>query len=89
MLTRERLCGQVYMLNIGYGSVKKMLAYQCEQAGAHVREGEITFPLAGPNDILEVVRNTLRPNTRLAIFDHITSNTGTKASRSIWHVVIQ
>jgi len=83
------MCGQVYMLNIGYGSVKKMLAYQCEQAGAHVREGEITFPLAGPDDILEVVRNTLRPNTRLAIFDHITSNTGTKASRSIWHVVIQ
>lgn len=67
---------EVYMLNIGYGSVKKMLAYQCEQAGAHVREGEITFPLAGPNDILEVVSNTLRPNTRLAIFDHITSNTG-------------
>jgi hypothetical protein len=64
------------MLNVGYGSVKKMLAYRCEQAGAHVREGEVTFPLSGPDGILTVVRNTLRPNTHLAIFDHITSNTG-------------
>jgi isopenicillin-N epimerase len=89
------------MLNIGYGSVKKMLAHKCQQVGAHLREGEITFPLTGPEHILEVihhkpfamlcsfliphppnhlpiqvVKSTLRPNTRLAIFDHITSNTG-------------
>lgn len=35
----------VYMLNIGYGSVKKMLQCACEQSGAEVVYGDITFPI--------------------------------------------
>jgi selenocysteine lyase/cysteine desulfurase len=34
----------VYSLNIGYGSVKKMLARACEQTGARHVEGEVVFP---------------------------------------------
>ena len=34
----------VYSLNIGYGSVKKMLARACEEAGARHVEGQVVFP---------------------------------------------
>eukprot|EP00798_Chlamydomonas_sp_ICE-L_P020283 gene20283-27041_t len=57
-----------------YGSVKKMA-----QAGvngeAEVVYGHVELPISGPEAILDVVSSTLPANTKLAVFDSITSNT--------------
>ncbi|WIA22809.1 hypothetical protein OEZ86_009760 [Tetradesmus obliquus] len=65
----------VYSLNIGYGSVKKMLQAACDAAGASHVVGEVTFPLSGPEQLLEVMTDSLPQNAKLAVFDAVTSNT--------------
>ncbi|MEW5307425.1 MAG: hypothetical protein WDW36_009823 [Sanguina aurantia] len=63
----------IYMLSIGYGSVKKMA--QAAVEGLNVVYGDVQFPISGPQDILDLVASTLPANTRLAVFDAVTSNT--------------
>ncbi|GLI71197.1 hypothetical protein VaNZ11_016316 [Volvox africanus] len=91
----------MYMLNIGYGSVKKMAQAALAAAAGrgagtapapapapgaditggeapgdiNVVYGEVTFPLSSPRDIVDLVAATMPPNTRLAVFDSVTSNT--------------
>ncbi|GIL54670.1 hypothetical protein Vafri_10411 [Volvox africanus] len=93
----------MYMLNIGYGSVKKMAQAASAAAagrgagtapgsgptpapgagsssgeapgGINVVYGEVTFPLSSPRDIVDLVAATMPPDTRLAVFDSVTSNT--------------
>ncbi|KAG2497474.1 hypothetical protein HYH03_004628 [Edaphochlamys debaryana] len=89
----------MYMLNIGYGSVKKMAQAASAAAagrgagtdpsseagagagdgeapgGIRVVYGEVTFPISGPRDIVDLVAATLPPGTTLAVFDSVTSNT--------------
>jgi isopenicillin-N epimerase len=66
----------VFMLDIGYGSVKKMLARACEGTGASVVVGVIPFPLTGPEDVVSKVLAVLPPSPSLVVLDHVTSNTG-------------
>ncbi|GLC39561.1 hypothetical protein PLESTM_000911900 [Pleodorina starrii] len=78
----------MYMLNIGYGSVKKMA--QAASAAAAGRgagtsaadgggggDGEAPggINVVSPLDIVDLVSRTLPPATRLAVFDSVTSNT--------------
>lgn len=74
----------VFMLDIGYGSVKKMAGEACKRSGATLVTHTMTFPISGPADIVAQARRGMeaaasRPggNGRiaLAIFDHVTSNT--------------
>ena len=78
----------VYMLDIGYGSVKKMTQAYAARVRTQGSEGEATdppvhmqhVPLPLPADwqtrLLQLVEATLDPaRTALAVFDHITSNT--------------
>ena len=67
----------VLYLNIGYGSVKKMVSFICQQTGAHEVVVDVPVPFT-PTQLVETVRNAITAtqlNIRLAIFDHITSNT--------------
>jgi len=66
----------VYSLNVGYGSVKKMLQLAAGRSGAELVEAQLRFPLAGAAAVLELVRRTLPGNAKLAVFDAVTSNTG-------------
>ncbi|XP_070568937.1 uncharacterized protein [Ptychodera flava] len=65
----------IYCLNITYGAVKKLLKFVAEETGAVIQEETITFPLAGKDDIINIVKETLKVGTKLAVFDHIPSNT--------------
>ncbi|KAK9829074.1 hypothetical protein WJX72_003762 [[Myrmecia] bisecta] len=65
----------VFSLNIGYGSVKKMVQSVCSATGATAVTGQVTFPIRGPEDVLAAVDRAMPPNTKLAIFDAVTSNT--------------
>nr|XP_022333506.1 probable L-cysteine desulfhydrase, chloroplastic [Crassostrea virginica] len=65
----------IYCLSVTYGAVKKLLKWRCQQKGAIYHEETISFPMAGQNYILDIVTKTLKPGTKLAVFDHIPSNT--------------
>ncbi|XP_051880490.1 uncharacterized protein LOC127574962 isoform X2 [Pristis pectinata] len=64
----------VFMLNVTYGAVKKLLRQVCEEQGATLQEESLEFPLSGPGQIIKKVEDTLQPGTKLAVFDHIPSN---------------
>ncbi|XP_078256389.1 uncharacterized protein LOC144594076 [Rhinoraja longicauda] len=63
----------VFMLSDTYGAVKKLLGQVCEERGATLQEESLEYPLTGPAQIVKKVQETLRPGTRLAVFDHIPS----------------
>lgn len=63
----------VFMLGDTYGAVKKLLRQVCEEQGAVLQEECLEYPLTGPGQIIKKVEETLRPGTRLAVFDHIPS----------------
>ncbi|XP_078068476.1 uncharacterized protein LOC144493440 isoform X1 [Mustelus asterias] len=64
----------VFMLNVTYGPVKKLLKHVCENRGATLQEENVEFPLLGPSQIITKVKESLQPGTKLAVFDHIPSN---------------
>jgi selenocysteine lyase/cysteine desulfurase len=62
-------------LSLAYGSVKIMLQEYTEQPSLQV---DITLPLSNSNGIVQAVSAVLEQHTdiTLAVFDHVTSNTG-------------
>lgn len=65
----------VFMLDIGYGSVKKMAQTLCASVGATLVTYHVPFPFPPPDDLVTAVTAAIPPGTKLCIFDHITSNT--------------
>lgn len=65
----------VFCLSITYGAVKKMLRWRCEQTKAILQEVEVDFPISGEEQLIQIVKDNLKTGTRLAVFDHIPSNT--------------
>ncbi|MDP6344585.1 MAG: aminotransferase class V-fold PLP-dependent enzyme [Alphaproteobacteria bacterium] len=66
---------EVLVTDHTYGAVRNAAAYACRQAGATLRTAEIPFPLADEESAIAPIREALSVNTRLAILDHITSET--------------
>ena len=66
----------LFCLDIGYGSVKKMLALAAERAGARVVVGVVPFPLTTPGALVAAVEAQMPPGCALAVFDHVASNSG-------------
>ncbi len=58
-----------------YGAVANAAAYVAARAGAVVRRVALPFPAAEPSTILSAFEEGLTPRTRLAIIDHVTSQT--------------
>ncbi|KAL4426688.1 hypothetical protein ABPG77_004744 [Micractinium sp. CCAP 211/92] len=65
----------LFSLDIGYGSVKKMLGVVAEQTGAEHVELAVRLPLSRPEELVEQVSAAMPPNARFAVFDAVTSNT--------------
>jgi isopenicillin-N epimerase len=66
----------VFVLDIGYGSVKKMVLEACATTNATIHVCSIKFPLKSSQDFIDQVSHSFPSNVSLAVFDHITSNTG-------------
>ncbi|CAK8671851.1 unnamed protein product [Clavelina lepadiformis] len=64
----------IYYLNTTYGAVKKSLKQLQQKTGVQLQEENLIPPIQSTEDILKVVKNTLKDGTKLAIFDHIPSN---------------
>lgn len=65
----------VFMLDIGYGSVKKMLQTACDRSGASLVVGKVTFP-TDREGLARQAADQVPDSCKLAVIDHITSNTG-------------
>jgi isopenicillin-N epimerase len=59
-----------------YNACRNVLNYVAEQTGATVVVANVPFPIASPQQIMEAVIPCVTPKTKLALLDHITSQTG-------------
>ncbi len=67
---------ELLVTNQEYNACRNVLNYVAELSGATVVVAEIPFPIADPAQAIEVLRSALTPRTRLALVDHVTSQTG-------------
>src|SRR5206468_2660403 len=58
-----------------YNACRNVLDYVAAERGCRVVVAEIPFPIAGPDAVLEAVLAGVTPRTRLALIDHVTSQT--------------
>jgi isopenicillin-N epimerase len=59
-----------------YNACRNALNFTAARAGATVTVATIPFPLKSPDDAVEAVLRRAGPRTRLALLDHVTSQTG-------------
>ncbi len=61
--------------NHEYNACSNALHFVAERAGAKVVVVNIPLEVSGPAQVLELVSEAITPNTRLALLDHVTSQT--------------
>ena len=66
---------EILITNLAYGAVRNAAAFVAERQGARLVTLELPFPVAEPALYLNRLAQALTPRTRLAILDHITSET--------------
>ncbi|XWK87055.1 MAG: aminotransferase class V-fold PLP-dependent enzyme [Phormidium sp.] len=59
-----------------YNACRNVLNFVAEKTGAKVVVAEVPFPIDAPEQVIEAVMECVSPQTRLALLDHITSQTG-------------
>ncbi|MES2571070.1 MAG: aminotransferase class V-fold PLP-dependent enzyme, partial [Verrucomicrobiota bacterium] len=59
-----------------YNASRNALDYAAEQSGARVVVATIPFPIHSTESFLEPILEKVTSRTRLALFDHVTSQTG-------------
>jgi isopenicillin-N epimerase len=59
-----------------YNACRNALVFAAERAGAKVVVVEIPFPVGSAGEVAERVMGYVTPRTRLALLDHVTSQTG-------------
>jgi isopenicillin-N epimerase len=66
---------EILVTNLGYGAVTYTAEYVARSVGATVRSIDLPWPGAASSDFVDAIVAGLRPQTRLAIVDHITAET--------------
>jgi isopenicillin-N epimerase len=59
-----------------YRASRNALDYVARRSGAQVVVAPVPFPIAGPEQVLDSLRERISPRTRLLLVDHVTSPTG-------------
>ncbi|MBI2943908.1 MAG: aminotransferase class V-fold PLP-dependent enzyme [Candidatus Wallbacteria bacterium] len=59
-----------------YKACANALGFVAERSGAAVAVAHVPFPLGSPDEVVEAVLARVTPRTRLALLDHVTSQTG-------------
>lgn len=60
--------------NLDYNACRNVLAEIARRAGARVVVAQIPFPVRSPDEITEAILRVVTRRTRLAMVDHVTSN---------------
>jgi isopenicillin-N epimerase len=66
----------VTILSHAYGAVRNAVQFITEQGGGRIIEANVGFPDPTEDSLVAAVLDTITPNTRLAVIDHITSGSG-------------
>jgi isopenicillin-N epimerase len=66
---------ELLSLDLAYGAVRNAAEYAARTRGARVRVVDLPDAMAGEESLIQAVEAEIRPQTRLAILDHITSET--------------
>lgn len=59
-----------------YNACRNVLNYVAERTGAQIVVAKVPFPIASPQQVIEAVMEKVSSQTRLALLDHVTSQTG-------------
>jgi isopenicillin-N epimerase len=59
-----------------YNACRNALLYVAERSGARVVTADVPFPLRAADEVVAAVLAAVGPHTRLALLDHVTSQTG-------------
>ncbi|HEY9738881.1 MAG TPA: aminotransferase class V-fold PLP-dependent enzyme, partial [Coleofasciculaceae cyanobacterium] len=62
--------------NQEYNACRNALDFIANRTGATIVVATVPFPLESPNQVVEAVMERVSPRTRLALLDHVTSQTG-------------
>lgn len=66
---------EILIPNLAYGAVANTAAFVARKQGARVVTVDLPFPTRDPGVYLERIEQAITPRTRIAILDHITSET--------------
>jgi isopenicillin-N epimerase len=59
-----------------YNACRNVLDFVARRAGARVVVASLPFPIAGPEQVIQAVMDRVTERTRIALLDHVTSQTG-------------
>jgi isopenicillin-N epimerase len=62
--------------NQEYNACRNALDFVAERTGAKIVVAEVPYPIASPDEVVEAVLQAVSAKTRLALLDHVTSQTG-------------
>lgn len=71
-----RTTDEILVTDHGYDACRNAVDYIAERTSARVRVVEIPLPVRQPGDVLDRVVSSVTASTRLALIDHVTSQTG-------------
>ncbi len=64
---------EILVSDFGYGGVVRAVTFAARERGAIVRTAAMPYPVRSPDEVVAAFEAAITPNTRLAIVDHITS----------------
>ena len=64
---------EILRLDHAYGAVAKAIEFVARQHGAHVHVVDVPYPVFDAGTLIDRVSDALSPKTRIAVLDHITS----------------
>jgi isopenicillin-N epimerase len=67
---------ELLVTNHGYNACNNAVRFVAERSGARVVEAEVPFPLQSAEQVTRAVLGAVTPRTKLAVLDHVTSQTG-------------
>jgi len=66
---------EILLTDHAYGGVARAAAFIARQRGATIRTAQLPFPPRDPDDYVRAVAGAVGPRTRLAVLDHVSSET--------------
>jgi isopenicillin-N epimerase len=66
----------VVTINQAYNACRNALNFIAERHGLEIFVADIPYPIATPEQVIDVVLSTVTPSTKLVLLDHVVSQTG-------------
>jgi isopenicillin-N epimerase len=67
---------EILTTSLDYNACRNVLVESVRASGARLVVAEVPFPVNSPEEIVQAVLAKVTPRTRLAMLDHVTSNSG-------------